>query len=724
MKITQQIVVCLLMFIGLNAAAQIKIARGDSFELALTNPIEYLTLPVDLQKNFKIADTSVEIYDVKLLTFQDNMKILAFESAKIIDSAGTITLKIRVNRAKIISPGTYSLFLKVKLKAKSDSVQNLNVKIGIKSAVVKPIATLLVNRFEPLWPGDAKINAARPIYIRETSQFSRIEPITIEQVSLLGPDGQPVSGKVNFLPVLEIKPGQYGELKYTIDGHFPIGKSTGNFEISAPQLKTPVPLKIEIINKKEGYLLVVTILLGWLFGWLIRIKLQQAIDRNATRLKALELVKQIDIELSKRPDKSYQKILKDLRDKIKTALKDNKSEELGLKITEVEGELKNSIVSFSTRQQEIQKRLDEVKGLLESSWFLPPDFEQIISTAKTELAAAMAENVRGNISGAETALDDLEREAVDSFAAKLLTLKNDCFQDLDNIAGSALKLLDLTLYLDDLKLYLQSIDENPVDRKLPVFLQLVRELNLKLYAFTNALKRIVFAIVQQSARKIDNSGAILVAPDSYQSFADKAIKFNNKLNTGPSAVKGVLKDLSADLDELYVDFKRALLDQIVGVTGSAAAKQATQTRLEVVSEIDKGNFAAAVELTVNFLLQYSGNKHTLALKGESLSKALIFNDSIAPQILRSKYTTVLQQINNDRGPGNETFEVLSRDLKWFRILQNILIGLVMGFIGYILFEDSFDGTLANFASIFFWAFGLDISVATLAGLTGKVAQKT
>jgi len=42
--------------------------------------------------------------------------------------------------------------------------------------------------------------------------------------------------------------------------------------------------------------------------------------------------------------------------------------------------------------------------------------------------------------------------------------------------------------------------------------------------------------------------------------------------------------------------------------------------------------------------------------------------------------------------------------------QSLLIALMLGIIGYGLYWEKFVGTFADFSTIFFWAFGLDIAV--------------
>jgi len=64
----------------------------------------------------------------------------------------------------------------------------------------------------------------------------------------------------------------------------------------------------------------------------------------------------------------------------------------------------------------------------------------------------------------------------------------------------------------------------------------------------------------------------------------------------------------------------------------------------------------------------------------------------------------------------------SGNLFRLELWRTVFAGILITFIGWIIFSKSFVGTTADFASVFFWAFTLDISMATLSTLIGRVAK--
>ena len=52
-------------------------------------------------------------------------------------------------------------------------------------------------------------------------------------------------------------------------------------------------------------------------------------------------------------------------------------------------------------------------------------------------------------------------------------------------------------------------------------------------------------------------------------------------------------------------------------------------------------------------------------------------------------------------------------LWYFRHAQAAIIGILILVIGYLMFTDAFIGTVKELALIFFWAFGLDLTLDNL-----------
>jgi hypothetical protein len=55
-----------------------------------------------------------------------------------------------------------------------------------------------------------------------------------------------------------------------------------------------------------------------------------------------------------------------------------------------------------------------------------------------------------------------------------------------------------------------------------------------------------------------------------------------------------------------------------------------------------------------------------------------------------------------------------------RLVQNLIIGAGIAVIGYAIFSEKFVGTVQDLAAIYFWAFGIDLSVSALVAASGKL----
>jgi hypothetical protein len=62
-----------------------------------------------------------------------------------------------------------------------------------------------------------------------------------------------------------------------------------------------------------------------------------------------------------------------------------------------------------------------------------------------------------------------------------------------------------------------------------------------------------------------------------------------------------------------------------------------------------------------------------------------------------------------------------RSLRCAKLAQSFLIGLLLVILGYGLYWEKFIGSFADFSQIFFWAFGLDITLDTVLKTIPKKA---
>jgi hypothetical protein len=92
-------------------------------------------------------------------------------------------------------------------------------------------------------------------------------------------------------------------------------------------------------------------------------------------------------------------------------------------------------------------------------------------------------------------------------------------------------------------------------------------------------------------------------------------------------------------------------------------------------------------------------------------------------ITERDFKTQLQSFQDDLElEQDRTLRVIARARFW----QTIIAGVLIVFAGYALFADSFMGTPGDIASAFFWAFVMDISIATVtsAAFTAKLVKNS
>src|SRR5207244_4272874 len=86
-------------------------------------------------------------------------------------------------------------------------------------------------------------------------------------------------------------------LPIAASGAFPVGRSSGRIELRSPDLSLPVATTYEVRVVRSTTWMIPVILGGFLFGYLVRVRLARARARNAALLLASQALASIDERL-------------------------------------------------------------------------------------------------------------------------------------------------------------------------------------------------------------------------------------------------------------------------------------------------------------------------------------------------------------------------------------------------------------------------------------------
>ncbi len=125
-----------------------------------------------------------------------------------------------------------------------------------------------------------------------------------------GPDGSTIGGSLDFgFQNQSVQVGKFENITLTLEGTFPFGKTTGQAEIAAPQLASPVQFTYEIVTRMNRFWILPAALIGVLLGLLTRVLLQGQIDRLKARITAQDLLGRVVTDLKTKLDTDFQQAL-------------------------------------------------------------------------------------------------------------------------------------------------------------------------------------------------------------------------------------------------------------------------------------------------------------------------------------------------------------------------------------------------------------------------------
>src|SRR5262249_32879442 len=158
--------------------------------------------------------------------------------------------------------------------------------------------------------------------------------------------------------------------------------------------------------------------------------------------------------------------------------------------------------------------------------------------------------------------------------------------------------------------------------------------------------------------------------------------------------------------------KAALLNQI---------PEATQTELQIVTRlIEQRDYVEATRQVIQII---EVNKEAARMAFDEFPNSTAALPIITPVFARflpggslntaPTLVTQIERVDVVEEPLAEqrarTMSELFRD----RLLQTVLAGALISIAGYLIFEEKFIGNVQDVAGIFFWAFGIDITVDAL-----------
>jgi hypothetical protein len=310
----------LLMLLTLSLTAQAQepwiSLYTNTIELDATTEVNTQTIPLKLNKDISIKDVEIEngkpIY-IRLGKSYDKTYQDAVTISLIKDAVPSLQIVTKINLLK--KSGVYEGLLSF--------ADNKDKKQEVSFTLNRPAAKLEGPQILKLNIVGGEVTLSDPLVLKESGKLSNITGLQLQAPWFAGINSNSV---FDFVKMPKVNAGQPAQVEYrpvtAVLGKFPLGKTSGKFEINAPELADPLLVDVEILRKESVWWLWGTIILGILSGVLLRHYLKDRKELEEKKIEGDELLLKIQGEISGIEDPEFNKEVRALMEPLNNALKE------------------------------------------------------------------------------------------------------------------------------------------------------------------------------------------------------------------------------------------------------------------------------------------------------------------------------------------------------------------------------------------------------------------
>jgi hypothetical protein len=615
---------------------------------------------------------------------------------------------------------TYDVRLEIRLKPEVKGfkkVQVLDLRISQPAAQVRTPEPLIIE--QSIGPGSSMKTPGLPI--KETSGRSGLSRVKILQLDKLPGAGGEGSPALTFQPVEGIDPGGMVWALYSLvkSGDLPPGTVKGSLEINASQLAAPVLVPFEIHTRRTIWWIFLFAPFGLLFGLLLRTVLPGLVSLDQTRLQAIDLLSRIDREVSLRQDPDFRANAEMIRGVLQTATKDRKikADDLTKAVTHAVDGLNQELAALEVRLAEARKKAEQLSQIVERPWFVPGEMTEILTRGAAGLTAARQILLQNNAKDATTELNSAQEMLEENLASPIRQWPGDISRLLRILSDPDLPLPVmmapwLTASLQTVSGLLSGVNDPGPAPDLPTLEQSlgavhkarsgVQQLLLGIKDWpTDTLVEVEEVL---SPALLKDTGAVKALGSTATEFLqtlDDLAKVPESGNSDRSLASGLLKLANAWRAALVAQVapeqQAAILEKLAAHDYRSAARQAVQD-LQTVAAVRQADQEGAEEAPRNLLQRMPAlDRETAYGRGVAgLQMGLPGLSAARPGLDLSPARIEAGRL------------LVAQELKRVTALRTTLVWVGVIGLSFLLFRDKI-GTVQDFAEVFFWGFGTDIT---------------
>jgi hypothetical protein len=707
--------------------------NGSIVQLGASCSPRQLRLAVSAKKGLRIKKSTSGQEDPKVIevsygNVRDAQLASAFAASWELSQCGIPqALLIKVDDT-IRKAGNYDLVLNLQPKTAPASPR-LRLQIVHAAAKLELPDKLLVDQTE-YWPFYSAIDKMR-FDLRETTYASDVVSVGLSSGSSMQ-GTEMVTGKlaIDVNPPSSTQPfaiaGQTRTLNYDLSGNFPLGVVSGSVRFMAPELSDPALLNFEVRSHLTKWYVLLAIVGGLLLSWYLKVYLHNRIELADAVSKAATLLDKVQADWNAHHDQPFRDALTPTMAALGEAIDDHDAAAIGTQMTLLDAAWRGALQTFAGQIQEATTALDEIRKITDSAWILPPTALEILNRAKdspdgiVDVADIQKDLARKD---AHSAADDvvlLRQRLAEELRHSGIVWHENAIQYLRSLAearagipASALSQFAPELEKNDQQLNSMKPEQLVAAPAATVIIQFLRDFEAEYRVASQLLRELALRIAREWTEfaKILNLTQQDVAGSQELLRLKAALDgFSQRLGAAVSEPHAASERLQEDLEKLQERWRAGLIHlaqgfQVPTLNGLIQHQDFLGAAQQIASAREHADRNVAL----------TGDEQEVKEEVPSWP-AVGAGSSSSLSVISSP----LQFVGIPNPLSGLHFQSL-RDLRTAKSKQTLMVGALIVLWAYGFYSRSFGGTWSDVGTIFFAAFGLDI---TLDALLSKIAPKS
>lgn len=634
---------------------------------------------------------------------------------------------LTLDESQIIESGIYDVYLQVPVITGNDKhIALVRTKIQVQKAAPKigAISKIVINRTRYFcWSEEAP-----SLTIQEVGKASNLTITAIHQLGQPAVGSDTRDGTVVFTPpTAQIVAGGLAEMKLQTCGSFPLGQSTVSARIDAAETTESAATVDFVINSKWHWMWIVPpVLLGLILSYIIKVILQSRIEVSEARVAALDLIDEVEAWEARHRDANFRASYATELQSLKSAVQRARGSAINEATKKLSDLWRASLLDLSKRKQAAQEDLAKLIQLTDFPWAVPPQMQSALAVLGSDIKQAATALNLDDVTMFESARARALAKFAQAVSEAVTKWQTGAKQFLDDLAigpqglSAAIK-ASIAKSAQDAAAIMKPI--SPADsldsaQKISDVLTAARG---ERSTFRQVLENFRIAIDWELAqlRHLIAQFPVEVIPTAFDSVFEKSTQMKGFLSTATDGVDLVsFRNLSMETGESWDQALKAAfgkLDQrIETLAKNGEYLQAVAAAIQLATPV------AQAEILDDAAPKPHDTAHISYVLIPPLPGVTLPQD-LPLVTANSPLHPTFFQVESLPHPVPLRKATAVKTLMWQKASQSLLVALLV-LIGAVATQiGTFVGSVSDFSTLIFWAFGLDLTFDAIQKIGRKIS---